>query len=435
MTKNTKINTDSQMLIELISRDDVQSEFGEAVASMVSSDQVITWAKFILTDDKPNGNRERIPEEEFDNIIRTGIFKPVKMAVGEIKDGHEDAQPLGVITHLAKEGNKILGLAALWDKERGDDVSYIKNLVKSNKPVNVSWEVLYGDASLNDGITDLRDTVLRAVTIVGIPAYAGRTQFVAIAAKKWTPSYIESLPDENFLLIEKDGSRYFPYRDHTGKIDVKRFPDIMDEMVQSHLPENTLKGIRHQVRKMSAAINSDASLRELLDVGDEINLEDSTLDTKELEGKVSELEAKLATASDELSQKEAALADALAKAEQANTLVQELQEELLPLKEFKQKSDEDLAKAVKLSEIKEKFKALNKPEEYFVENEEKLLSLDAASLDFMLQEMVAFKDSDQGAGEGEASLRTSGIPNIPGQGGEVAIKDLASALRDRKNKK
>src|SRR5689334_5002936 len=107
MKNSTKTNTDSVDIVELLSKEDVESQFGEAAASVIATDQVITWAKFILTDDKPNGNRQRVPKEEFENILKTGLFKPVKMAVGEIADGHEDSKPLGVITNLKIEGNKI----------------------------------------------------------------------------------------------------------------------------------------------------------------------------------------------------------------------------------------------------------------------------------------------------------------------------------------
>lgn len=430
MENNSKTNTNMDNGLELLNRSDVESEFGEAIASKVSADKSVTWAKFVLTDDMPNGNGQRIPAEEFDNIIRTGIFKPVKMGIGEIKDGHEEAHPLGVITHLAKEGNKIIALAALWDKERLEDVSLVKELVHSNKPVNVSWEVLYDRKTINKGISDLYDTVLRAVTIVGMPAYAGRTQFIAIAANKWTKSYIASLPDTSFLFVGNDGTRYFPYRDDTGKIDVSRFQTIMEETSTTQLPENTLKGVRHTIKKLQSAVQADAGLQELLTDGAEINLEDDKLDT-ELEAKVTDLTGKLAIASEQLVTKDAAFAELQAKSDLAETKVIELTQEVEPLREFKLAADEATNRVQKLSAIKEKFVGLKleKTDEYFNDNAEKLLSLDEAGLDFLLQELVAFKDSDDG--EGAASKQTSGIPNIPGKGGEY---NLLAGLRERNKK-
>lgn len=434
MKNNDKKDTNTQDVLQLLNKEDAEKQFGEAIASAVATDQIITWAKFILTDDKPNGNKQRIPLEEFNNIIKTGIYKPVKMALGEIKDGHDDARPLGVITNLTKEGNKIVALAALWDHERTDDVENIKDMVNNGKPVNVSWEILYGNSVTKDGVSDLLDTVLRAVTIVGIPAYAGRTQLLAVAAKKWSPAYINKLPDTSFLLKESDGTRYFAIRDDSGKIDPSRFDAVLEEIANAPLPQNTLKGIRHQVKKLQAMVKADASLLELLGEED-YNTEDYTLDTKELENKVSELEAKLATATDEKLAKEKELADALALAEVANTSVKTLEEELAPLRAFRQEAEQLEQKAAKLSTIKSKFESLNlsKPDEYFSENAEKLLGLDENGLDFMLQEMVAFKSED--GGEGSASLKKVVVPNIQAKHENLSDpKTLAAALRERNKK-
>ena len=436
MSKNSSnINAAKMDVVELISKDEVIEQFGESAASTVSTDQVITWAKLILTDDKPNENNERIPSEEFDNLIKTGSFKPVKMAAGEIRDGHDGAIPIGVITNLTKDGNKVVALAALWNHERNDDVALVKDMVNSGKPVNVSWEILYGKSRIKDGISDLLDTVLRAATIVGLPAYAGRTQLLAVAAKKWSPAYIDKLPDTSFLYVEKDGSRYFPYRDESGKIEVNRLPLILEEISQAPLPQNTLKNVRHQVNKLSAMIKADASIQELLMEEEELQTEEQKLETKDLENKVSDLEAKLAIANDKLANKEAELATAQEQFNLADTNLKAIEEEIKPLREFKLTADEAAERETKLAAIKAKFASLNleKTEEYFSENAEKLLGLDENGLDFMLQEMVAFKGEEGNASE--ASRRnTSGVPNVIGKGGELSITEMADALRERSKK-
>jgi hypothetical protein len=436
MKKTDKINTESQNGVELVSNNEVVSEFGEAMASVVSTDSVVTWAKFILTDDKPNENRQRVPAEEFANLVKTGAFKPVKMALGGIKDGHEDSKPLGVITNLTIIGNKIVALAALWDHEREDDVNTVKEMVNSGKPVNVSWEILYETSTTTNGIQDLLGVALKAATIVGLPAYAGRTQLLAVAAKKWSPAYLEKLPDTSFLHIDSNGTRYFAYRDEKGKIDPSRFTPIIEEIATTSLPENTLKGIRHTVKKLHAVVSADASIMELLTDGDETITEDYTLETNDLQSKVSELETQLALANDTIATKEQELAAALALAEVANTSVKTLQDELNPLRDFKSAFDADKEKDEKLTGIKTKFGelGLTKDDDYFTTNAEKLLSLDANGLDFMLQEMVAFKSEDKG--ESAASLKTSsGIPNIPAKTDNLSDpKELAAALRERNKK-
>lgn len=177
-------------MVQLISESEVKQEMGEAFASFMLN-PTVTWAKFILTDDRRNGNGQRIPKTEFANLIRSGIHMPVKMAIGEINQGHDDSKPLGTITHLKEietpEGaSAIVALAALWTDERPADVEFIKKRFAERKPIDVSWELMYQDETLNEeeGSIDLLGTVLQAATIVGNPAYQGRTPFLAVAAKK-----------------------------------------------------------------------------------------------------------------------------------------------------------------------------------------------------------------------------------------------------------
>ena len=435
MTNRDKTGTEVTNMVQLVSGEDIEKQFGEAIAS-ITKDQVVTWAKFILTDDKPNGNNQRIPIEEFPNLIKTGVHMPIKMALGEIKDGHEDAKPIGVITNLMQVGNKIMALAALWDHERDSDVAAIKERVNSGKPVNISWEILYGDSIVRDGISDLLDLALKAATIVGIPAYAGRTQFLAVAAKKWSPAYIEKLPDSSFLYVAGE-KRYFAYRDDAGKIDPSRFQPIMEEIANAPLPQNTLKDLRHQVKKLDIMYNADASLSDIL--GNEgYDTTEDNLEIKELEGKVTELEGKLALANDTLVAKEKELLDAVALAEQTKLTVETLEKELAPLREFKEGVDKVAIEEAKLGTIKAKFTelGLEKEEKYFADNKETLLNMEEKNLDFMLQEMVAFKSTD--GKETSASLKLPGVPVLSDKGDDANLSDpatLATELRNLKKKK
>lgn len=143
------------------------------------------WAKIIVTDDQPNLNKQRIPSEEFDNIIRTGVFTPIKMTFSEISKGHKEAfgKVIGTLTQLIKEGNRVIGLAALWKKERPEDIGMLKDMYEKGTPPNVSWEMAFRNNSVDDdGIESLLDTSLTGLTIVSNPAYAGRTSFVAMSS-------------------------------------------------------------------------------------------------------------------------------------------------------------------------------------------------------------------------------------------------------------
>lgn len=190
MKNETKIPTKMLDMVYLVSEGEAKQELGEAFASFMLNPSVV-WAKFILTDDRKNGNGQRVPRTEFSNLIKSGIHMPVKMAMGEIAPGHDDSKPLGVITHLKEielEGGAaaVVALAALWAEERPADVSFIKERFAQQQPVDVSWEILYRDEVFNPelGSIDLLSTFLKAATVVGNPAYKGRTPFLAISAKK-----------------------------------------------------------------------------------------------------------------------------------------------------------------------------------------------------------------------------------------------------------
>lgn len=158
----------------------------EDVAS-ISLNPLYQWAKIVVTDDQPNANKKRIPQEEFDNLIKTGIFAPIKMAEKEISDGHEDAfgRPIGIISQLTKEGNRLIALAALWKKERPEDIQKLKEMYKNGTPPQVSWEISYVESSLEeDGIEAYLGTILTGLAVVGMPAYTGRTPFVAMSSKQ-----------------------------------------------------------------------------------------------------------------------------------------------------------------------------------------------------------------------------------------------------------
>jgi len=164
--------------IELIDND-------ESFAS-VSLNPFIQWAKIVITDDQPNANKQKIPLEEFDNLIKTGIHAPIKMEFGSIAD-HKEAKgkPIGVIANIVKEANKLIALAAFWKKEREDDVAMLKDMYLKNQPPQTSWEVSFSESSVDEEeIESLKGTILNGLAIVTNPAYVGRTPFIAMASEE-----------------------------------------------------------------------------------------------------------------------------------------------------------------------------------------------------------------------------------------------------------
>lgn len=173
------IANDVQLMLE-------DEKLGEAVAS-ISLNPNVTWLKMVITDDKPNANNMRIPKEEFANVIKTAVYMPLKMAEGKISEGHEETLPIGSIAHLAKEEDHVIALAALWNKERPEDIEFLKNRYTNGQSIDVSWELNYdvtASAKDDDGVLELRNVEMNAVTIVGLPSYMGRTGVTALASKE-----------------------------------------------------------------------------------------------------------------------------------------------------------------------------------------------------------------------------------------------------------
>jgi len=155
-----------------------------ASSASISLNPNVTWLKLILTDDVPNANRQRVPREEFANVLKTGVFMPLKMAENTITEGHKNTKPLGAMSHLRVEGNTVVALAALWHKERPDDVKILKERYANGKPIDISWELTYTDDEIDDeGIQTFRNVSMDAATVVSLPAYEGRTPVVAMSSK------------------------------------------------------------------------------------------------------------------------------------------------------------------------------------------------------------------------------------------------------------
>lgn len=160
-------------------------KFGEKVASV--QNPTLNYLEFVFTDNKPNANNVGIPEAAFASIIDTGILMPVKMADGEISRGHEGTTPIGVISAMDKrqveDYEQVVGKAALWSKEHPDSINLLKEAYAAGDPLNMSWEVIYTDSTLDDNGTEwIKDPIVRAITVVGAPAYKGRTPIERVAS-------------------------------------------------------------------------------------------------------------------------------------------------------------------------------------------------------------------------------------------------------------
>jgi hypothetical protein len=272
---------------------------------------------------------------------------PLKMAVGEISEGHEGSIPLGVITHLREHNNTIRGVAALWNKERPSDVAYIKERYAEGKPLDLSWEIGFEDyAEDEEGIKNLQGCILRATTLVGMPAYgSGRTSITDVESSEDDKSKEDTIVDEK---------------------ELKRLQDEVDR----------------------------------------------------LQAEVEELKENQITE------------------EQAQKL-----EEYPELLEFKTTVEAEAARIEKLEEIKEMFTeaGINRDDEYFEDNEDKLLALEEAdTLDFFISNLVANageeEDEDEDEDEEHSTIKVPNLKNNKKEDEELSIPELGKALREAREK-
>jgi hypothetical protein len=239
--------------LELVVQADLAK--GEAFAS-VNLNPNLRWMKFILLDDQPNENKQRVPQKEFQNIIKTGIHMPIKMAEGAIADGHDEARPIGVITHLKQIKNRIEGLAALWSKERPEDIDYVLEEFNSGSVPQISYELPYADSEKTEaGIENLFETSLRAATLVNLPAFAGRTPIVAMASKEESDTNLE----DDKLMDELETLK----QDHEKALDtIKELEKDLAEMKEAQA--STDKELE-ELREFKAEVDKEAEEADKLD--------------------------------------------------------------------------------------------------------------------------------------------------------------------------
>jgi hypothetical protein len=176
-----KIHNVISNIVQLTLEDNEQ--YKEQMASL-SLNKTIKWVKFILTDDQPNINKQRIPKGEFPNLVKSGIYMPIKMAQGYIREGHEYSVPIGTITNLIEREHSVEGIAALWSKEYPDEVKLLEGMSSAGEKPQISWEIMYLDSEKKDEIEEFKDVQLAAATVVSLPAYSGRTPILVVASKQ-----------------------------------------------------------------------------------------------------------------------------------------------------------------------------------------------------------------------------------------------------------
>ncbi len=388
---------------------------------------------FVFTDNQPNGNNIGIKETAFPNIIKTGTYMPLKMADGGINFDHSGAFPLGVIASLqaTKEGDlaKILGSAVLWGSERPEDVQFVKQAYASGSALNVSWELLYTDTTTDEnGTTWLNDPIVKGATLVGLPAYEGRTPVLAVASKLdeysedelalmesavWTTAYVNTLPDSAFLYIEPGGTkdsdgkttprslRHFPYKDSSGKVDLPHLRNALARIPQANIPEDVKKRLTTKAQGILQK-SEGSSMNEEENTNVQVN--------EEMKNSIAELTAKLA---------------------ELQSAHESQETELVALREYKVAIEQEKAQAALLAERLAAFtsKGIVYSAEEVEAKKNFWLKMDNESFDYLVSELSTLKPA-------QASIEN---PAIPGTLSTDEKKDpidiVREGLSERKNKR
>lgn len=155
----------------------------------------LTTSKFIFADDKgaplstaPSGLMQGIEFEDFDEVIKTSIHMPIKMFyTGHGAGNHLGSYVIGHITDMqkakAEDGtNQLIAEAVLYAEEFPEEVAHLKKVYAEGKPPGISYEMIYGDSIIKNGVQWLKKVVTTAATFVRDPAYGKRTAMLALAS-------------------------------------------------------------------------------------------------------------------------------------------------------------------------------------------------------------------------------------------------------------
>jgi len=393
----------------------------EAEAATLQDTHAV-WLKFVFTDDQPNANKQGIRQDEFEGIIKTGVHKPIKKAWGEdIAPGHEDAIPIGTVANLDQDGNQIIGLASIWESEFPTEAASIRSAYAEKKPLNISWELYYADSEFDEeGIEWLKGVSTRGATIVGIPAYDGRTPILAVASK-WSTKYINELPDSAFLYIESGGTkdedgktiprnlRHFLYKDAEGNVDLPHLRNALSSIPQSNLPNDVKSRVSKKAENLLEKQKEGESSMELEQALKE--LEQAQKDKAKLEDE----KKVLAT---NLTETKASLEELLA-----------LKDEVEQLRQYKETVEAERVRNAKVKDRLAKFgeAGVEMTEEQFMSEADRWLGLDDEAFSFVLTQLVNSKPAP--GGEAGASL-TGGDDNKPKKSADL-VKEF---LQKRKEK-
>ena len=110
--------------------------------------------------------------EDFDEVIKTSINMPIKMFyTGSGTGNHLGSYVIGHITGMekaqAEDGtNQLIADAVLYAEEFPEEVKYLKEAYAEKRPPGISYEIIYGDSIIKNGVQWLKKMFTTAATLV-----------------------------------------------------------------------------------------------------------------------------------------------------------------------------------------------------------------------------------------------------------------------------
>jgi hypothetical protein len=241
---------------------------------------------FVFTDYAPNKNKQGVSQAEAANLIRTGLYQPVKVDFqGNAVGDHYGAIPIGPIISLIDEGDRLVGKAVVWREEYADVVTYLEaqsskasatdTSAGSTGGVQFSWELYYTESAMDEaGIEWLGNCTVAATTIVDVPAYQGRTPLLAMAAEQRTITELTQRIEvlENQLKeVPMTGapasvvaSETEPMVEAVAEVEVVAAPDAVIDAPADADPAEDTEAELIALRQFKAAVEAEAAQREQL---------------------------------------------------------------------------------------------------------------------------------------------------------------------------
>lgn len=148
----------------------------------------LTYAKFVFTDDQPNGNKQGVKYEDFPLLAKSAIDMPVKLRfLGKTIGNHASSVPIGHIKEIEENTiengvHQLVAIAALYSNEYPNEIKYLKDSYDKGEAPSVSWELGYDRDEVENGITWKRKPIAKASTFVRQGAYGTRTKLLALAS-------------------------------------------------------------------------------------------------------------------------------------------------------------------------------------------------------------------------------------------------------------